>query len=70
MAFLLYDPTQDPACKGCKYLPLCMGGACPRARLNGHRDCEGVAEEVRTYLAHPEQFEEVTEKPEEGSIAS
>lgn len=69
-AFLLYDPTQDPACKGCKYLPLCMGGTCPRARLNGHRDCEGVAEQVRLYLAHPEQFEEVTEEPEEGSIAS
>ena len=69
-AFLLYDPTQDPECAQCKYLPLCMGGACPRARLNGHRNCEGVAEQVRTYLSHPEQFEEVTEEPEEGSPAS
>lgn len=70
-AFLLYDPTQDPECTGCKYLPLCMGGTCPRARLNGHRDCERVAEEVRTYLAHPEQFEEVIEEnKKEGSIAS
>lgn len=59
--FLLYDPTQDPKCKECKYLPLCMGGVCPRARLNGHRDCERVAEEVKTYMAHPEQFEEVME---------
>lgn len=69
-AFLLFDPTRDPKCKECKYLPLCMGGTCPRARLNGHRDCGGVAEQVRLYLAHPEQFEEVTEKSEEESMAS
>lgn len=69
-AFLLYDPTQDPECKECKYLPLCMGGQCPRARINGHRDCEGIAEKVRTYMAHPEQFEEVTEEPTKESVAS
>ncbi len=60
-AFLLYDPTRDPECGGCKFLPLCMGGRCPRARINGHRDCEMITEEVRAYMAHPEQFAECPE---------
>lgn len=69
-AFLLYDPTQDPECSRCKYLPLCMGGRCPRARINGHQDCEGIAEEVRTYMDHPEQFEESPEIIKESCTVS
>ena len=30
--YLLYDPTEDPACRDCKLLPVCMGG-CPNKRM-------------------------------------
>jgi len=27
--YVLYDPTEDPECKNCKHLPVCMGGCRP-----------------------------------------
>ena len=32
LTYLLYDATEDPACRDCKFLPVCMGG-CPHLRL-------------------------------------
>lgn len=30
--FMMYDPTEDPECRDCKFLPVCMGG-CPHQRM-------------------------------------
>lgn len=32
LKYLMYDPTNDPECSKCKYLPICMGG-CPHRRI-------------------------------------
>lgn len=37
-SYMLYDVTQDPECKECKYLPICMGG-CPFKRLTKGNRC-------------------------------
>ena len=31
-AYMLYDATEDPECRDCRFLPVCMGG-CPNTRL-------------------------------------
>lgn len=31
-SYMLYDATEDPECRACSFLPVCMGG-CPNARL-------------------------------------
>ncbi|WP_234414296.1 radical SAM/SPASM domain-containing protein [Paenibacillus sp. CAA11] len=31
--YLMYEPFEDPMCRDCKYLPVCMGG-CPHSRLH------------------------------------
>lgn len=35
--YMAFDPTEDPDCSECKYLPLCAGG-CPYQRNAGHRE--------------------------------
>lgn len=32
LSYMLYDATEDPECRECKFLPVCMGG-CPHKRL-------------------------------------
>ncbi len=36
--YMLYDPTLDPRCVECKYLPICMGG-CPSRRIDNVESC-------------------------------
>ena len=48
--YLRYDPTRDPKCEECEYLPICMGG-CPRDVIDRPTDrCPYVAEVFERYL--------------------
>jgi uncharacterized protein len=37
LQYMMYDPCEDDMCKGCKFLPVCMGG-CPHSRLHEKMD--------------------------------
>lgn len=40
LAYMMFDPTLDPECSVCKYLPICIGG-CPRRReINKAQICD------------------------------
>lgn len=53
--YLLYDVTEDPFCRDCRVLPICMGG-CPHQRISGHHDCivekEYLLERLKYYIEH------------------
>lgn len=41
--YIMYDPTSDPKCVECKFLPICMGG-CPYKRLRTNDDSRCINE--------------------------
>lgn len=49
--YLLFDPTQDPMCSKCKYLPICLGG-CPKERISGSRICSAKRYYLDAYMQH------------------
>lgn len=49
--YLLYDPTEDPACRACKFLPVCMGG-CPNKRVqNDPARCTQMKEGLERFMS-------------------
>lgn len=51
LSYMLYDPTEDPECKVCKYLPLCMGG-CPHFRTAGSSQrCIQMKHGLESYMS-------------------
>lgn len=51
LSYMLYDPTEDPECKTCKYLPLCMGG-CPHFRREGSSQrCIQMKHGLESYMS-------------------
>lgn len=53
MDWTYYDPTRDPQCSDCKFLPLCVGGCPEKARVfsdNGTRECESWKYELGEVL--------------------
>jgi len=49
-SYMLYDATEDPVCRTCKYLPICMGG-CPYFRIHSNRSCDYRKYNLEEYLA-------------------
>lgn len=48
--YMLYDPTYDPECVSCKFLPVCMGG-CPKRRIDKNVErCTHVKSHLNQYL--------------------
>ena len=48
--YMLYMPTDDPQCKKCKLLPICMGG-CPHLRVNDRQDqCSEYKYNLESYI--------------------
>lgn len=49
--YLRYDPTEDPACRDCKFLPVCMGG-CPNRRVrNDPARCTQMKEGLEQFMS-------------------
>lgn len=47
---LMYDATEDPECRDCKFLPICMGG-CPNARKqNPANRCNMIKHGLDSYM--------------------
>lgn len=49
--YMMYDATEDPECRDCRFLPICMGG-CPHKRINSpqHR-CTDMKYGLETYMS-------------------
>ena len=46
--YMLFDPTLDKECSGCKVLPICMGGGCPLRRSRDNvKGCGGYISELK-----------------------
>lgn len=49
--YMLYDATEDPRCRDCRFLPTCMG-ACPHTRVqNTQESCEGMLQSLESYMS-------------------
>ena len=50
-AYMLYDATEDPECRDCKFLPVCMGG-CPHQRLQNPKiRCTGMKYGLNSFMS-------------------
>lgn len=49
--YLEFDPTLNSICKGCKMLPICMGG-CPNERINGSLVCDYNETYIHDYIVN------------------
>lgn len=53
--YMLFDPTEDETCSGCKLLPICMGG-CPSYRIQGNLDvCSIYKSSLKDYIKYISQ---------------
>lgn len=52
-SYMTFDPTEDPVCSKCRFLPLCMGG-CPNFRLKGNSGecCTTYKYELERFLCN------------------
>ena len=49
--YMLYDSTEDPKCRDCRFLPVCMGG-CPNKRLqNLSSRCTQMKEGLERFMS-------------------
>ena len=47
--YMLYDPTEDPVCSKCKFMPICFGG-CPHSRIENNQLCEQYRYNVGEFM--------------------
>lgn len=69
--YMLYDPTNDPECMDCVYLPICMGG-CPKRRIDKNAErCVHVKSNLQKYLQNSAKLilEQRAKAKEESSAA-
>ena len=49
--YMLYDATEDPECRDCQFLPVCMGG-CPNKRIqNPHARCTEMKDGLAQFMS-------------------
>ena len=49
--YMMYDATEDPECRECKFLPICMGG-CPHKRIeNPQHRCTDIKYGLESYMS-------------------
>ena len=49
--YMMYDATEDPECRDCKFLPVCMGG-CPNRRIqNTQNRCTAMKHGLDSFMS-------------------